>query len=188
MNQEAGRSLKKLRTQKKITLERLSKETGLSVGFLSQFERGLTSIAIDTLEKIAAVFDVEIDYFISPPKKPDSSVILKSHALEVSDIISSNIILRTMNNNIADKALYPRLIEILPLAQEEDITTYTHEGEEFIYVLEGILTLLHKNREYSLYPGDSAHYFSTEEHNWTNKTNKVVKFLCVSLPNPLYQS
>ena len=121
----------KIENGKKITLERLSKETGLSVGFLSQFERGLTSIAIDTLEKIAAVFEVGIDYFISPPKKTDSSVILKSHALEISDIISSNIILRTMNNNIADKALYPRLIEILPLAHEEDITTYTHEGEEF---------------------------------------------------------
>ena len=92
-----------------------------------------------------------------------------------------------MNNNIADKVLYPRLIEILPLAHEEDITTYTHEGEEFIYVLEGILTLLHKDREYSLYPGDSAHYLSTDEHNWTNKTNKVVKFLCVSVPNPLHK-
>lgn len=187
MNREAGISLKKLRTEKKITLERLSKETGLSVGFLSQFERGLTSIAIDTLEKIAAVFGLGIDYFISPPKKTNASVVLKSHALEVSDIISSNIILRAINNNISDKTLYPRLIEILPLAQEENITTYTHDGEEFIYVLEGILTLLHKDREYSLYPGDSAHYLSTEEHNWTNKTNKVVKFLCVSTPNPLHK-
>lgn len=61
------------------------------------------------------------------------------------------------------------------------------KGKNFIYVLEGILTLLHKDREYSLYPGDSAHYLSTDEHNWTNKTNKVVKFLCVSVPNPLHK-
>ena len=50
MKQEAGKWLKKLRTERQITLEQLSKKTGLSVGFLSQFERGLTSIAIDTLE------------------------------------------------------------------------------------------------------------------------------------------
>ena len=178
MKQEAGKWLKKLRTERQITLEQLSKKTGLSVGFLSQFERGLTSIAIDTLEKIASVFNVTIDYFISP-------VILKSYALNVSDIISSNIIIRAINNNITDKVLFPRLIEILPLPENEPIKTYTHEGEEFIYVLEGVLTLLHKNQEYTLYPGDSAHYASTEKHNWTNKTNNVVKFLCVSTPNPL---
>ena len=185
MNQEPGRVLKKLRNEKKITLEQLSKKTGLSVGFLSQFERGLTSIALDTLEKIAGVFNVGVDYFISPRQKRQSSVMLKNYALEVSDIISSNIIIRTINNNIADKVLHPRLIEILPIAVPEDIKTYAHEGEEFLYVLEGNLTLLHKNQEYSLYPGDSAHYASTEKHNWTNKTNKVVKFLCVSIPNPL---
>ena len=32
--------------------------------------------------------------------------------------------------------------------------------------MEGVLTLLHKNQEYTLYPGDSAHYLSTERHNW----------------------
>lgn len=183
MKQEAGKWLKKLRTERKITLEQLSKKTGLSVGFLSQFERGLTSIAIDTLEKIAAVFNVTIDYFISP-QKTQPSVTLKNYALKVSDIISSNIIIRTINNNITDKVLFPRLIEMLPLPESEPIKTYTHAGEEFVYVLEGILTLLHKNQEYTLYPGDSAHYLSTERHNWANKTNNIVKFLCVSTPNP----
>ena len=154
MKQEAGKWLKKLRTERKITLEQLSKKTGLSVGFLSQFERGLTSIAIDTLEKIAAVFNVTLDYFISP-KKTQPSVTLKNYALEVSDIISSNIIIRTINNNITDKVLFPRLIEMLPLPESD-----------------------------TLYPGDSAHYLSTEKHNWVNKTNNVVKFLCVSTPNP----
>ena len=55
-----GLRIKALRTEKKYTLKYLSEQTGLSIGFLSQFERGLTSIAIDSLEKIAQVLEVEL--------------------------------------------------------------------------------------------------------------------------------
>ena len=42
-----GLRIKNLRTEKKYTLKYLSENTGLSIGFLSQLERGMTSIAID---------------------------------------------------------------------------------------------------------------------------------------------
>ncbi|MDO7205343.1 helix-turn-helix transcriptional regulator [Paraclostridium bifermentans] len=46
-----------------MTLKDLSEKTNLSIGFLSQLERGLTSIATDTLGSIADVFEVELSYF-----------------------------------------------------------------------------------------------------------------------------
>ena len=48
-----GLRIKNLRTEKKYTLKYLSENTGLSIGFLSQLERGMTSIAIDSLDKIS---------------------------------------------------------------------------------------------------------------------------------------
>ena len=56
-NQTIGAKIKTLRTDKHYTLKTLSDKTGLSVGFLSQAERGLSSIAVDSLAKVAACLD-----------------------------------------------------------------------------------------------------------------------------------
>ena len=54
-NMAIGAKVKALRTEKKMTLKQLSEGSGLSVGFLSQFERGLSSIALDSLEKLSEI-------------------------------------------------------------------------------------------------------------------------------------
>ena len=68
MNEHIGAKIKHLRTQRKMTLKDLSEKTNLSIGFLSQLERGLTSIATDTLGTIADVFEVELSYFFLKPR------------------------------------------------------------------------------------------------------------------------
>ena len=66
-----GLRIKNLRTEKKYTLKYLSENTGLSIGFLSQLERGMTSIAIDSLDKISKVLDVELSSFFTTNIKPN---------------------------------------------------------------------------------------------------------------------
>lgn len=56
--------IKELRNTKNMTLKKLSEENGLSVVFLSQLERGLTSIAVDSLENIAKILGVNLSYFL----------------------------------------------------------------------------------------------------------------------------
>lgn len=79
--------------------------------------------------------------------------------------------------------MLPKLVEILPQKEVEESLPYPHEGEEFVYVLEGILTLQIEDDVCDLYPGDCAHYKSTRTHNWSNQTNKVVKFITINTPN-----
>ncbi len=69
MIDDIGKKIKKLRTNKKLTLKELSEKTNLSIGFLSQLERGLTTVAIDSLTKIAKELDVSLTYFFQAPKK-----------------------------------------------------------------------------------------------------------------------
>ncbi|WP_240523881.1 helix-turn-helix domain-containing protein [Bacillus cereus] len=59
-----GMKIKKLRTEKGMTLKELSEKNELSVGILSQFERGLTTIAVDSLEKLADIFEVHLTHFL----------------------------------------------------------------------------------------------------------------------------
>ncbi|WP_277927524.1 helix-turn-helix domain-containing protein [Bacillus cereus group sp. BfR-BA-01383] len=59
--------IKKLRTEKGMTLKELIEKSELSVGILSQFERGLTTIAVDSLEKLADIIGVHLTHFFDHP-------------------------------------------------------------------------------------------------------------------------
>lgn len=63
-NIDIGTKIKKYRKDKKYTLKMLSEQTGLSIGFLSQLERGMTTIAIDSLANVARVLGVELADFL----------------------------------------------------------------------------------------------------------------------------
>jgi transcriptional regulator with XRE-family HTH domain len=182
MSKEIGMKIKSLRQSKDMTLKILSENSGLSIGFLSQLERGLTSVAIDSLEDIAAALDVDLSYFITRQKTKDS-IIMKSYEREVSQVISSKIIYYHLTQNVGDKHMLPKMVTVLPEEMMEEVAEYGHEGEEFIYVLEGILTLYVDHVEYTLHPEDCAHFNSSSPHNWVNNTNRNVKMLVVNTPN-----
>ena len=183
MNEHIGAKIKTLRTQRKMTLKDLSEKTNLSIGFLSQLERGLTSIATDTLGSIADVFEVDLSYFFLKPRTKKRPII-RSYEKEVFNICTSGCIQYNLSNDLKAKTMLPRFLDILPNNTDEDIQSYSHEGEEFIYVLEGTLTLFLDGEQYELYPGDSIHYNSSRNHNWANYTNKMVRILVVATPNP----
>lgn len=182
MSVDIGKKIKELRTDKGLTLKELSSLTDLSIGFLSQLERGLTTIAVDTLENIANVFQVELTYFFSIPKKTNKYV-LREYEKEILTIKETGFIDYSLSNNLFEMSMMPRLIKVLPRKFDENIEMYQHQGEEFIYVLEGILTLYIDGEQHDLNPGDCAHINSTIQHNWANYTNKVVKLLTINTPN-----
>ena len=196
MNKNIGTKIKRLRTQKQMTLKDMSEKTNLSIGFLSQLERGLTSVATDSLEKIADVLEVDLTYFFMRPREHKKTVI-RSYEKEVFDIVDGKYINYHLSSNLTDKVMFPKLVEILP--GNKEASQFNYAGEEFIYVLEGVMTLSMSDSETELYPGDSIHYsyknkvslkngevskVINQNHNLLNKTNKVVKLIVVSAPNP----
>ena len=182
MNQSIGQQIKELRLQNNLTLKDVSQTTHLSIGFLSQLERGLTDVATDSLSAIARSLGVEVSYFFTATR-PQHPHILRSYEKEVYQVDPGRFIHYHLTPRTANLALLPRLIEILPLDSEEPIAPYPHAGEEFVHVLEGTLTLFLDDERQELFPGDSAHYPSTIPHNWANYTSKMVRLLVVSQPD-----
>lgn len=182
MQKEIGQKINELRCSKKLTLKELSEKSGLSASFLSQAERGLTSIAFMSLKRIAEAMDVDLTYFFEPPKS-NRNMIVKSYEHEIFKMEGSKFVYYNLGSDIPDKKIDPMLVTILPSKNLDEALPYSHEGEEFIYVLEGIFTLILDDRTYEMYPGDSAHIPSTIPHNWINMTNKLVKILAISSPS-----
>ena len=184
-----GAKVKALRTGKNYTLKQLSEETGLSVGFLSQMERGISSIAIDSLAKIADTLNVPLTNFFDGNAPASKDPVVHSFNLQCTKS-TSEIIQYMLSNNTAEYDMLPRLFHLMPLIDGDDaqVVMLTHIGEEFIYILEGIVTVYLGEREYTLYPGDSIQIHSNERHNWLNRTNKVAKLLSINTPNPFKPS
>lgn len=183
INLSLGKKVKKLRKRQNMTLKELSEKTNLSVGFLSQLERGLSTVAIDSLDVIAKALGVDLTYFINPQDDKKDKIVLKSYEQATIEVVNEKFIYQQLTSDIKNKSMLPRLVEILPMEETENLMTYPHEGEEFIYVIEGILTLFVNSQKYELYPGDSAYYKSTIPHNWANYTSKKVKILSINVPN-----
>ncbi|MDL2307283.1 XRE family transcriptional regulator [Desulfovibrio sp. OttesenSCG-928-C06] len=201
MHQNIGEKVKELRTGSRMTLKELSEATDLSTGFLSQFERGLTTIAIDSLSKIAGALGVEITYFFDSTAS-GSGIVRKSYQHNVTQVMNSTIY-RSLVQSEDNKQVVPKLVEIMPMESllrlchecyeadtgetpdhyNMEVEPFAHDGEEFLYVLEGILTLILDDEAQALYPGDSAYYRSGIRHNWANHTSKPVKFLAMNIPS-----
>ena len=185
-----GAKVKELRTERDMTIRQLSEASGLSVGFLSQFERGLSSIAIDSLERIAEILDVPLSLLFSDGSEenrereaePEDPILhgQQLHAVRISDTIYQAL----LHQPRTEYAFLPEVYTLLP-SEEEMPEMYSHQGEEFIYVLEGTITLCLDDRKYLMYPGDSIHFNSSRRHNWANNTSRIARILTVNAPNPL---
>lgn len=179
-----GEKIKELRIKKGMTLRSLGEAVDLSAGFLSQLERGLTTISVDVLQRISVELGVEFTYFFHEVKiKDKKNVVMRGYEKEVYELVNSQFVYYHLSNNLTNKHMLPRMIDIFPNEKQERLKGYSHEGEEFIYVLEGILTLVLSDREEVLYPGDSAHYSSQSLHNWGNNTSKKTRIIAIGTPN-----
>lgn len=187
-NAAIGAKIKELRTEKNYTLDKLSKESGLSIGFLSQMERGMSAVAVDTLAKLAEILEIDLNVFFKENIISNNNPVIRSYDKEYS-IINEQIIQYNLSKSIDQFSLLPNLFELLPSNSTDtsDLGTYHHGGDEFIYVLEGILTVYYDGKDYLLYPGDSIIIHSTTNHNWINLSNRIVRFISVNTPNPYHK-
>lgn len=186
MDNNVGAKLKKLRTKHKYTLKELSEKTGLSVGLLSQVERGISNIAIDSLSRLVSIYDMDLsEFFESHQSEIDTDPVIRSFNL-TPDQISPYIIQFVLSNRVKEFDMLPRVFQLQPLSSfsQTEVELYNHDGEEFVYVLEGIVTVIVDKNQYVLYPGDSIQIDSKVDHNWINQTNKVAKILTINMPNP----
>jgi transcriptional regulator with XRE-family HTH domain len=187
---EFGGMIKRLRKQRNLTLKELAERSNLSVGFLSQLERGLTTIAVDSLQNIARALDVDMSTFFKLSNINQNLLIVHSYERTVSYSESDRYIHQYLSTQIEHRKMFSEIIIIMPEEQShENIgTVFSHQGEEFIYVIEGILTLNYNHKIYKLHPGDTIHMDSPTPHNWYNSTNQIAKILVVRYPNPFSES
>lgn len=176
--EEIYEKLRDLRNQKLLTLKDLSEKTGLSVSFLSQVERGTSSLAITSLKKIADALEVPINHFFE--SFTNKNYIVKAEEQKPFKIEGSSSEYIRLGGEFSGRALEPMVVTLAPGQKQDNV--FSHPGEEFFYVLEGVTIFNVDGKEYLVKAGDSIHYPSSVPHYVLNPLNQRSKLLCVLTP------
>ena len=174
-----GKNLRQLRKEHGMTLKEVSDKTELSISFIYQVETNKSSITIESLMKIAEVFHVTPSYFF----EREQPVTLKKNIAihkQATSAKAKNIAFNynDLSGDFPNRSLAPSMIHLEP--RKESAKPMPHSGEEFIYVLDGVLTIKFDEESIDIHPGESIHMKSSVPHNWMNFTEQTVTFVHVS--------
>ncbi|WP_040981168.1 helix-turn-helix domain-containing protein [Oceanobacillus jeddahense] len=172
------KKIKNLRLEREMTLKDLSDSTGLSVSFLSQIERGTSSLAITSLKKISDAFQINITYFFNDIE--NHNYVVRKEEMKDFKLEGSDKVYIRLAGKFPERKMEPIMVTIP--AKAPYVERYSHPGEEFYYVIEGSVVFRIEGQEYLLTPGDSIHFPSEQMHEWKNPTNQEAVLLSVLTP------
>ncbi len=172
---EVGKRIKQLREERGISIEDLSSLTGFDVARLEKIEAGEEKPQLGTVMKLSKALDSAVGRLVSGMGSKLYSITRKNERKQIARSSS-----KTGKQNVYSyMSLAPevqgRQMEalIVQLEKTEDQEVSIHNGEEFIFVLDGVVNLTIGKESYDLDPGDSAYYLSTTSHFVTAKTDKA---------------
>ncbi len=179
-----GAMIRALRTEQRLSLRELSELSGFSISFLSLVERGRSSLALTSLQTVARALGTNVASFFpderaTPDRAPRTHVARASGGTRQLSTGSPRTY-RLLSGRGFNHILEPLLVTIEPSDTIEE--PYTHEGEEFAYVLSGELLFVVDGVEHRLGPGDSIHLSSTVPHSIHNDAKEPVQALWVLTP------
>jgi len=170
-----GAHLRQLRQRRGLSLGQVARAVGISLGFLSALERSHMSASVGTLRKLARYYKTNILDFFDPTDFNTRLVPAASRkVLEAGPGVRMELL--AWGNTVME----PHLFRIAPHAGSGD--RYSHEGEEFLYVLRGELRIALEDEKYDLKTGDSFYFESTTPHHWENPGRKETWVLWVNTP------
>ncbi len=160
-----SKNLKKLRTQKRLTLQELAEKTGLTKGYLSKVERSQKAPPYSTLTKIAAALDIEVTTILAENVQPLEDVKICISRGKNRPVIRETDQFAGYDYEVLAGGKPGKNMEPFIIHAPFDITrTYIHEGEEFIYVMDGQLEFNYGDDTYTLSPGDNIYFDSIVPH------------------------
>jgi DNA-binding transcriptional MerR regulator/quercetin dioxygenase-like cupin family protein len=175
-----GRPLRRLRHELGLSLREAGERSGLSVSFLSAVERGVSGASIASLQRLAAAYGTTLQEMLGPPAGSLAARLVSADSRPVLRLGDPSLRIEQLARGAT--LLEPQLFALAPGASSEG--AYAHEGEEFLYLLSGALTVwVGDDETYRLErPGDALTFPSTLLHRWRNDARGETRLLWINTP------
>lgn len=177
-----GREIHKLRKARELTLEELGRRADVSVGLISQIERGRGNPSFNTLVQLAHALDTALPRLLVNLDE-ESPVVRKNERrqLDLHPEGGADGRLHELMTPSLDRSLEVVWVEEPPGSNSKD-TPYQHPGEEVGVILEGHHTVWLDGVPYELGPGDTITYASSIPHWYENPGTETVRAIWIITP------
>lgn len=180
---QVGEKIKRLREGKGVSLRELADLTGFSSAVLSQIENHLVSPPLGTLIRIAKALDVRPSFFFDEHPDRSFTIVRKDERKPVSRFASKRGVrygysYESIGHDMKGRHMEPFLVTLEPITHA-DPKPSSHEGEEFLFVLEGEMEVRLGEHSDVLHPGDAVYYDSSIPHLVRCHGGKETRILAV---------
>ncbi|NDY71535.1 DNA-binding protein [Desulfobacter hydrogenophilus] len=151
-----------------MDIQALSEAAGLDPQFIKTMLEEDAYPPLGPLMKIARALGVRLGTFLDDQDSSDPYIVRKAEREGGFSVLDSTNKAPTLNfyalgKGKSDRHMEPFFVEILPESAKKK-TLSSHEGEEFIVVVSGLVEVIYGNKTYELKPGDSIYYNSVVPH------------------------
>ena len=169
-NERLGEKIKLTREKNTMTIDQLAERAGLDVKMVENIESGVLVPYMSPLVKLSRAMGVRLGTFLDDQedlgpvvtKKEDMDGVAKFRGADSQN--SSGRSFYSLARNKTSRHMEPLMMELSP-SDDEELKKSSHEGEEFIYVLEGVVRIDYGKDVYELTAGESIYYDSIVEHD-----------------------
>ena len=174
--------MKKLRVKKRISLEKLAKETGYTEQYLAQIENNEERAPVSVIFSVSKVLAIASEDLLSSKKEQRSRRKVIRKRKESFQKRTENYSYQVLTPQGKNKHLNAFKVTIEP-QQDHKMVEYHHPGEEFIYVLSGAIKLKVGRNNYKLKPSESMHFDSSKVHKlWSISEEPTVILVATYSP------
>ena len=185
-NSALGSKIKGIRESRNLSVEEIAESSGLTVDQINSIENDENLPSLGPLIKIARAMGVRLGTFMddndalgpvicrAKDREKESSISFSNGAVDARKHMEYH----PLAQQKAGRHMEPFVIDINP----EDKTEFNlsaHEGEEFIYVMNGEIEIEYGKEKYTLHEGDSIFYDSIVKHHVHGAPGKSAKILAV---------
>jgi transcriptional regulator with XRE-family HTH domain len=179
-----GQKIRRLRLKRSMGLVELGQRTSLSASFLSQIETARVVPTLRNLARIALVFGKDFSYFFGDESehpfhlsRAASRIRLPVEKKETVFLLSDSL-----SALIPDRSVIPCIADFLPTVEGATFDPYIFEGLEFVYVIEGSVTLSTKTEKQVLHAGDNAWIDGSATRQYQRYGDKPARAMIITFP------
>lgn len=183
-NKNIGNKIKSIRESKSISLEDIAERSGLALEQIERIENGTDLPSLAPLIKISRVLGIRLGTILDDLTEDGPVVCRQEEAIESisfsnnATTIRKHMDYRSLAGTKSDRHMEPFIIDVNE-TEEKEFQLSSHEGEEFIYVMQGTMEISYGQSTYVLGEGDSIYYDSIIPHHVHALDGQAAKILAV---------
>ncbi len=176
---DLGKRIRSMRLQKAITLQQLASQTDLSKSLLSKIENGKVSSPVSTLFTIAKALNTKITYFFNDQDENFPIILVRKNERRQFHRINARFgyTYEALGYKRKEKLMEPFILYMDK--QSAKNVSFSHPGEEILFILDGTWEFKHGDQTLVLRRGDCIYFDASVPHSGKPVGNRPVKAFMV---------